>query len=82
MLRYYYVEQYDRLYVYDYDSGFYKIFNRTDNKWETPVVSFSQTERDFDIDFIEIPEADAKELSNGVSFDEQYKAFLALIGGV
>lgn len=80
MLRYYYVEQYDRLYVYDYDTGFYKLFDRFNQKWDTPIISFSQTEHDFDTDFVEIPEATAKELSNGVSFEEQYKAFLKLIG--
>ena len=52
MLRYYYVEQKDRLYVYDSKNGFYKSFDRAGKKWVTPVVSFFQVVRDNDIDFL------------------------------
>lgn len=80
MLRYYYVEDKDRLYVYDYETGFYKSFYKAGKKWVTPIISFSQVEHDNDIDFIEITEDVAKKISNGVSFDEDYKAYLSLIG--
>lgn len=79
MLRYYYIEQKDRLYVYDSENGFYKGFDRKGERWVTPVVSFSQTERDNDIDFVEISEDVARKISNGVSFDEERKAYLAAI---
>lgn len=79
MLSYYYVKQKDRLYVYDSENGFYKSFDRAGEKWVTPVVSFSQVERDNDIDFVEISEDVAKEISNGVSFDEQLKYYLSVI---
>ncbi len=81
MLRYYYVEQKDRLYVYDNESGFYKSFDRKGEKWVTPVVSFSQVEHDNDIDFVEISEAVAKQISNGVGFEEELKAYLSVISG-
>ncbi len=80
MLRYYYVKQKDRLYVYDYESGFYKSFDREREKWVTPAASFSQVESDNDIDFFEISEDAAKEISNGVSFNEQLKIYLSVIG--
>lgn len=80
MLRYYYIEQKDRLYVYDNESGFYKSFDSKGEKWVTPVVSFSQVEHDNDIDFVEIPEEVAKQISNGVSFEEELKAYLSVIG--
>lgn len=79
MLRYYYVKQFDRLYVYDYDNGFYGLFDSVKKEWVTPVVSFSQTEHDFDIDFVEIPEEKAKEISHGVSFEKEYKEFVELL---
>ena len=79
MLRYYYVEQKDRLYVYDSENGFYKIFDRVGGKWVTPVISFSQVERDNDIDFVEITQDDANQISNGVSFDEELKIYLSAI---
>lgn len=80
MLRYYYVEQKDRLYVYDNENGFYKIFDRKGEKWVTPVVSFSQVEHDNDIDFVEISEAAAKNISNNVSFEEELDAYLSVLG--
>lgn len=80
MLRYYYVKRKDSLYVYDHENGFYKSFDRTSNEWYTPIPSFSKVEHDNDIDFVEISEAFAKELSNGVSFDKQLKAYLSAIG--
>ena len=82
MLRYYYVEQKDRLYVYDSENGFYKSFDREDGKWVTPVVSFSQVERDNDIDFVAISEDAAKKISDGVGFEEELKAYLTLFGGL
>lgn len=80
MLSYYYVGQKDRLYVYDYDSGFFKSFDGYGKKWVTPFYSFSQIERDNDIDFVEISEEEAKKISGGISFDEDYKTYLSLIG--
>ncbi len=80
MLSYYYIKQKDRLYVYDSENGFYKSFDRKGEKWVTPVVSFSQVEHDNDIDFVEISEDVAREISNGVSFDEQLKTYLSIIG--
>lgn len=82
MLRYYYVEQKDRLYVYDSENGFYKSFDRAGKKWVTPVVSFMQVERDNDIDFLEISEDIAKKISNGINFDEELKAYLSVIGSL
>ena len=80
MLRYYYIETRDRLYAHDYDSGFYKIFDRCRKKWVTPFNSFMQTEHDFDTDFVEIPEDAAMKISNGITVDEDFKAFLLMIG--
>ena len=80
MLRYYYVKQKDRLYVYDSENGFYKSFDRKEQKWDTPVVSFSQVERDNDIDFVAVSEDVAKQISNGVNFDEELKTYLSLLG--
>lgn len=82
MLRYYYIEQKDRLYVHDYESGFFSIFNRCTETWEIPALSFSCVEHDNDIDFVEISEEVAKKISKGVSFDEELKAFLSAIGSV
>ncbi|MDE6211692.1 MAG: hypothetical protein K2G42_06945 [Clostridia bacterium] len=82
MLRYYYVKQKDRLYVYDNENGFYKSFNGIDKKWVTPAVSFSQVEYDNDIDFVEISQDVAMEIANGVSCEEQLKEYLAAIGSV
>ncbi|MDE7348597.1 MAG: hypothetical protein K2N53_02925 [Clostridia bacterium] len=82
MLRYYYVKQKDRLYVYDNENGFYKTFDTMSEKWVTPAVSFSQVECDNDIDFVEISQDVAKAISNGVSFEEQLKEYLAAIGSV
>lgn len=82
MLRYYYVENKDRLYIYDSENGFYKSFDRGSNTWVTPVVSFAQVERDNDIDFVEISEADAKKIANGVNFEAERKAYLSLIGSL
>lgn len=79
MLRFYYVEQKDRLYVYDSENGFYKSFDRAGKKWVTPIVSFLQVERDNDIDFLEISEDIAKKISNGINFDEELKAYLSVI---
>ena len=78
MIRYYYVKGKDRLYVYDYESGFYKLFDG--KKWVTPVNSFSQVEHDNDIDFVEISQDVAKKISNGVNFDKELKTYLSLIG--
>lgn len=80
MIRYYYIEQKDRLYAYDSENGFYKSFDRKGEKWVTPVVSFSQVEHDNDIDFVEVPEDVAREISNGVSFDEELKNYLSITG--
>lgn len=80
MLRYYYIEPKDRLYVYDNENGFYKSFDRMSEKWVTPAVSFSQVEYDNDIDFVELSQDIAKEISNGVSFEEQLKEYLSAIG--
>lgn len=80
MLRYYYIEQKDRLYVYDSENGFYKLFDRYGRKWVTPFVSFSQTEHDNDTDFVEISEETAKEISNSVNFDKELNTYLSLLG--
>lgn len=77
MLRYYYVEQKNRLYVYDCDSGFYKSFNG--EKWVTPAISFQQVERDNDVDFVEISESAAKEFSNGIGFEKELMSYLRSI---
>lgn len=82
MLRYYYVEQKDRLYVYDSENGFYKSFDRTGKKWVTPVVSFMQVERNNDIDFLEISEDAAMKIANSINFDEELKAYLSVIGSL
>lgn len=82
MLRYYYVENKDRLYIYDSENGFYKSFDREGNTWVTPIVSFAQVERDNDVDFVEISEADAKKIANGVNFEAERKAYLSLIGSL
>ncbi len=82
MLRYYYVEQKDRLYVYDSQNGFYKSFDRADKKWVTPVVSFFQVERDNDIDFLEISEDAAMKIANGINIYEELKAYLSVIGSL
>ena len=82
MLQYYYVEEWDLLYVYDYDSGFYKSFDRINKKWVTPVNSFMQVEHDYDTDFVEISEEVAMKISNGVGVDEEFKAHLAMLGKV
>ena len=80
MLRYYYIEPKDRLYVYDYESGFFKAFNRVKKEWVTPFCSFMQVEHDNDIDFVEISRDTAIKIANGVTFDEEYKNVLSLIG--
>lgn len=80
MLRYYYIEEKDRLYVYDSENGFYKSFDRKGKRWVTPILSFSQVEHDNDIDFVEISEEYAKKLSNGVGFYEELHAYLATLG--
>ena len=80
MLRYYYVEQKDRLYVYDSENGFYKSFDRKGKKWVTPIVSFSQVEHDNDIDFVEISRDYAMEIASGVDFDKELKDYLSAIG--
>ena len=82
MLRYYYVEQKDRLYVYDSQNGFYKSFDRAGKKWVTPVVQFFQVERDNDIDFLEISEDAAMKIANGINFDEELKTYLSVIGSL
>jgi len=79
MLSYYYIKQRDRLYVYDYETGFYQIFDRINNKWDTPANSFLQTEHDYDTDFVEISEEAAMKISNGVTCEEEFKTFLSLI---
>lgn len=79
MLRYYYVKQKDRLHVYDSENGFYKSFDREGKKWVTPIVSFSQVERDNDIDFVEISKDIAREISDGVNFDCDLKNYISLI---
>ena len=71
MLRYYYVENKDRLYIYDSENGFYKSFDREGNTWVTPIVSFAQ-----------VSEADAKKIANGVNFEAERKAYLSLIGSL
>ena len=80
MLSYYYVKPKDRLYVYDYESGFYKSFDRIKKEWVTPICSFMQVEHDNDIDFVEISRDAAIKIANGVTVDEEYKAFLIKIG--
>lgn len=82
MLRNYYVKERDRLYVYDYDSGFYKQFDQYAKQWVTPVNSFMQVEHDYDTDFVEISEDEALQISNGVTVDEMYKDFLTMIGRI
>ena len=79
MLVYYYTKEKDRLYVYDRESGFFKGFDNYNNKWVTPFYSFMQIDHDND-DFAAISEEEAKKITNGVSFDEEYKKYLALIG--
>ena len=79
MLQYFYIEERDRLYVHDYESGFFKLFDRIGKKWVTPVNSFMQVEHDFDTDFVEISEDAAREISNGVGVDEEFKAHLAML---
>ena len=59
-----------------------KSFDREGNTWVTPIVSFAQVERDNDIDFVEISEADAKKIANGVNFEAERKAYLSLIGSL
>ena len=81
MLNYFYTKEKDRLYVYDRESGYFQGFNQYTGKWETPALSFSCIEHDND-DFTWIPEDAAKKLSNGVSFEEDYKEYLSLIGSV
>ena len=78
MLCYYYIKQKDRLYVHDYESGFYKSFNQIDKKWVTPVVTFSQIEYDNDIDIDEISKDAAMKISNGVSCEDEFKEYLRL----
>ena len=79
MLRYYYIGQKDRLYVYDNENGFYKLFDKKAEKWVTPFSSFSQVEHDND-DFAVISEAAAKEISKGISFEEELKTYHSIIG--
>ena len=79
MLDYFYTKEKDRLYVYDRESGYFQIFNSCTQQWETPFCSFSCVEHDND-DFAFISEEKAKEMSNGVSFEEDYKKYLSLIG--
>lgn len=79
MLIYYYVEPKNRLYVHDYDSGFFKAFDNVNKKWVTPFYSFMQIEHDNDTDFVKITEEAAMKISNGITVDEEYKAFLSVI---
>lgn len=81
MLNYYYTKEKDRLYAHDYESGFFSGFNKYTGKWEIPALSFSCVEHDND-DFARIPEDTAKELSNGVSVEEDYKNYLSIINRV
>ncbi len=78
MLRYYYTKEKDRLYVNDNESGYFMAFNKYTGEWQIPASSFMQVEHDND-DFAEIPESVAKQLSNGASFEKDYKEYLATI---
>ena len=78
MLKYYYTEEKDRLYVYDDESGFFRIFNKYAEKWEIPFSSFMQVDHDND-DFTVISEEAAKKITNGISFEEDYNKFISLI---
>ncbi len=79
MLTYFYTKEKDRLYVYDRESGYFSRFNKYTGKWEIPALSFMQIDHDND-DLVAISEDAAKEMSHGVSFDEDYKAYLSAIG--
>ncbi|MDE7214171.1 MAG: hypothetical protein K2N42_06295 [Anaeroplasmataceae bacterium] len=78
MLNYYYTKEKDRLYAYDDESGFFSSFDKYQKKWVMPFCSFSQVEHDND-DFVLITEEAAKEMANGVSFDEEYEAYLSAL---
>lgn len=78
MLRYYYTAEKDILYVYDYESGYFHRFNKCTNQWEVPYVSFMQVDHDHD-DLTVISEEAAKKISNGVSFEEDYKKYISMV---
>ena len=78
MLRYYYTKEKDRLYVYDDESGYFSGFDKYNKKWVIPFSSFSQVEHDND-DFVLISEEAAKEMTNGVSFDEDLEDYLSAL---
>ncbi|MCM1131187.1 MAG: hypothetical protein NC310_06015 [Roseburia sp.] len=75
MLKYYYTKEKNRLYVYDSESGFFSRFDEYKKKWVIPFSSFSQIDHDND-DLTVISEESAKKITSGVSFNEEYKAFL------
>jgi len=81
MLRYYYSEEKDRLYVYDNESGYFSRFNKYAKKWEIPSVSFMQVDHDND-DLTVISEEAANKITNGASFEEDYNEFLSAINSV
>lgn len=81
MLKYYYTKEKDRLYVYDYESGYFMRFNKYTEKWEIPSSSFMQVDHDND-DFTVISEEDAKKITNGISFEEDYNKFISAIDSV
>lgn len=81
MLKYYYTEEKDRLYVYDKESGYFSIFNKYTGKWEIPASSFMQIDHDCD-DLTVIPENTAKKITNGASFEKDYNEYLSVINSV
>jgi len=78
MLRYYYTEEKDRLYVYDNENGYFSGFNKYTKKWEIPFSSFMQVDHDND-DLTVISEEAANKITNGASFEEDYNKFLSAI---
>ena len=81
MLKYYYTEEKDRLYVYDGENDFFKVFDEYTKKRETPFSSFMQVDHDND-DLTVISEEVANKITNGASFEEDYNKYLSLINGV
>lgn len=81
MLRYYYTEEKDRLYVYDNENGYFSGYNKYTEQWEIPFSSFMQVDHDND-DLTVISEETANKITNGASFEEDYNKFLSAINSV
>ena len=77
MLTYFYTKEKDSLYVYDNENDYFMRFDEYTKKWEIPFSSFMQVDHDND-DLTAISEEEAKKISNGVSFDEDYKEYLSM----